>query len=99
MIKKRAELANLNDCLVPFLSRAADNLCWYYILYIWHVKYLLFQLPASCCADYEKGDVSCDLQNGFDKGCAPAMYLWVDQKIIVIAAAIGEYYKYQHYQN
>ena len=27
----RAELANLNYCAVPFLSRAAVNLCWYYI--------------------------------------------------------------------
>ena len=26
----RAKLANLNDCAVPFLSSAADNLCWYY---------------------------------------------------------------------
>ena len=28
--KMRAELATLNDCAVPFLSRAAVNLCWYY---------------------------------------------------------------------
>ena len=27
LIKMRAELANLNDCVVPFLSRAAVNLC------------------------------------------------------------------------
>ena len=26
----RAKLANLNHCAVPFLSRAAANLCWYY---------------------------------------------------------------------
>ena len=26
----RAELANLNHCAVPFLSRAAVNLSWYY---------------------------------------------------------------------
>ena len=26
----RAELANLNHCAVPFLSRAIANLCWYY---------------------------------------------------------------------
>ena len=26
----RAKLANLNDCAVPFLSRAGANLCWYY---------------------------------------------------------------------
>ena len=32
----RAELANLNDCAVPFLSRAAVNLCWYYYIYTWH---------------------------------------------------------------
>ena len=25
----RAELANLHHCEVPFLSRAAVNLCWY----------------------------------------------------------------------
>ena len=25
----RAELANLNHCAVPFLRRAAVNLCWY----------------------------------------------------------------------
>ena len=29
LIKVRAELANLNNCAVPFLSRAAVNLCWY----------------------------------------------------------------------
>ena len=39
----RAELANLDHCAVPFLSRAAVNLCWYFytvglrpILYIIH---------------------------------------------------------------
>ena len=26
----RAESANLNHCAVPFLSRAAAKLCWYY---------------------------------------------------------------------
>ena len=26
----RAKLANLNHSAVPFLSRAAVNLCWYY---------------------------------------------------------------------
>ena len=25
-----AELANLNNCAVPILSRATVNLCWYY---------------------------------------------------------------------
>ena len=29
LMKMRAKLANLNDCAVPFLSRAAVNLCWY----------------------------------------------------------------------
>ena len=34
--KMRAKLANLNNCAVPFLSRAAVNLCWYhYILYFY----------------------------------------------------------------
>ena len=26
----RAKFANLNDCAVSFLSRAAANLCWYW---------------------------------------------------------------------
>ena len=30
LIEMRAELANLNNCAVPFLSRAAANLCWHY---------------------------------------------------------------------
>ena len=30
MKKMRTELANLNHCAVPFLSRAAVNLSWYY---------------------------------------------------------------------
>ena len=32
LIKMRAELANLNVCAVPFLSRAAVNFCWYYYI-------------------------------------------------------------------
>ena len=32
LIKMRSELAILNHCAVPFLSRAATNLCWYYII-------------------------------------------------------------------
>ena len=32
LIKMRSELASLNHCAVPFLSRAAVNLCWYYII-------------------------------------------------------------------
>ena len=28
----RAKLATLNDCTVPFLSRADANLRWYYII-------------------------------------------------------------------
>ena len=31
LIKMRTELANLNHCAVPFLSRAAVNLSWYYL--------------------------------------------------------------------
>ena len=34
LIKMRAELANLNHCAVPFLSRADVNLCWYYTTFI-----------------------------------------------------------------
>ena len=30
----RAKLANLNDCAVPFLSRVAVNLCWYYSIQV-----------------------------------------------------------------
>ena len=30
LAKMRAELANLNHSAVPFLRRAAINLCWYY---------------------------------------------------------------------
>ena len=30
LIKMRAELANLNHSVVPFLSRAVVKLCWYY---------------------------------------------------------------------
>ena len=30
LIKMHAKLANLNECAVPFLSRAAVNLCWYH---------------------------------------------------------------------
>ena len=29
----RAELADLNHCAVPFLSRAATNLYWFVIIY------------------------------------------------------------------
>ena len=32
LIKMRADLAVLNNCAVPFLSRAAVNMCCYYIL-------------------------------------------------------------------
>ena len=30
LLKVRAELAGLNHCAVPPLSRATTNLCWYY---------------------------------------------------------------------
>ena len=34
--KMHAELASLTPCAVPFLSRAAVNLCWYdYTMYIY----------------------------------------------------------------
>ena len=29
-MKMRADFADLSHCAVPFLSRAADNLYWYY---------------------------------------------------------------------
>ena len=28
----RADLASLNHCAVPFLSRAGANLCWYHYI-------------------------------------------------------------------
>ena len=33
LIKMRAELANLNHCAVPFLTRASAFLCWYYFTF------------------------------------------------------------------
>ena len=30
LIKMHTELASLNHCAVPFLSRAAAYLCWYF---------------------------------------------------------------------
>ena len=39
VIKMRAELANLNDCAVPFLSRAAVNLWWYHYTRYCRQKY------------------------------------------------------------
>ena len=46
----RAELANLNHCAVPFLSRAAVNLSWYDNLYKYYsiiafIQLLLFLYP------------------------------------------------------
>ena len=41
----RAELANLNHCAVPFPSRAAANLCWYYMTDI-----ILHVHPPRICA-------------------------------------------------
>ena len=38
----RAELANLNDCAVPFLSRAAVNLSWYDIISIYISTFACF---------------------------------------------------------
>ena len=38
----RAKLATLNQCAVPFLSRAVANLCWYY--------YILNILTSALCS-------------------------------------------------
>ena len=38
----RAELANLDHCAVPFLSRATVNLCWYY--YTIEIRSLLIKV-------------------------------------------------------
>ena len=40
----RAELANRNHCAVPFLSRAAVNLCWYYYILCKMIMFMNFQL-------------------------------------------------------
>ena len=32
LVKMRAELASLNYCAIPFLSRTCANLCWYYYI-------------------------------------------------------------------
>ena len=37
----RAELASLNHCAVPFLSRAAVNLSWYDITYAHKQSYIM----------------------------------------------------------
>ena len=50
----RAELVNLNHCAVPFLSRAAANLCWYYysIYYkVYSIQYTLYSTLDVCTLD------------------------------------------------
>ena len=42
LIRMRVKLAILNHCAVPFLSRAAANLCWYY--YTMYTIYVKFDL-------------------------------------------------------
>ena len=37
LIKMRAKLVNLNHCAVPFLSRAAANLCWFYYYVVYYI--------------------------------------------------------------
>ena len=48
--KMRPELASLNHCAVPFLSRATVNLCWYYIsnLYEYFYDEYIFQVLQQC---------------------------------------------------
>ena len=48
----RAELANLNYCAVAFLSRAAVNLCWYYILLLYIVYYIMQTVYGVMCSVY-----------------------------------------------
>ena len=51
LIKMRAKLTNLNYCAVPFLSRAAVNLCWYdYIHYTLQFGLIqqILTVPLSC---------------------------------------------------
>ena len=40
----RAILANLNHCAVPYLSRAAVNLCWYDYIHRTYINLLLYIL-------------------------------------------------------
>ena len=57
----RAEIANLNNCAVPFSSRAAANLCWYYIIYIFQpVSQIKKQMDTTIISDDKKSeDVTC----------------------------------------
>ena len=47
LIKMRDELANLNLCAVPFLSRAAVNLYWYWYTYWILTQWFFSKLSAS----------------------------------------------------
>lgn len=47
------------------------------------------KVPGSCCPDSPPDKKACPLDEGYDIGCAPALYRWVDDKIMVIAPAIG----------
>ena len=52
----RAELANLNHCAVPFLSRAAVNLSWFdSILYFLHGAFYIVRMYTVQCTLYNTG--------------------------------------------
>ena len=55
----RAELANINHCAVPFLSRAAVNLSWYDSTYI-IIIYIIYMVYAACteCSVWNTGKLT-----------------------------------------
>ena len=50
--KMRAKLANVNDCAVPFLSRAVAILCWYYYTFYFMNMDAIFLFKSELITDY-----------------------------------------------
>ena len=48
-----------------------------------------FQLPASCCDDYEPGALKCPTASAYGIGCAEALYLMVDKKMVIVGVSVG----------
>ena len=48
----RTKLANLNDCAVPFLSRATANFCWYSYMPKLRIVYALHSLNSLMFVSY-----------------------------------------------
>ena len=53
----RAELASLNHCAVPFLSRAAVNLIWYDSTYFLQLNIIQVSVPNYNPTDYTDPDI------------------------------------------